>query len=131
MRASCIQTGSAVMDSNVYWRRMGSPSEARYLVAVLNAPCLEKAFRDARTSGRDFHKSPWKNVPIPTYDEGSNVHRELSDYGEIAEKTVKDMNLPTGQRKASNRIRERLSEDGTFSEINRLVKEILPLHVTN
>ena len=131
MRASCIQVGTAVMDSTVYWRRMRSPSEARYLVAVLNAPCLEKAFRDARTSGRHFHKSPWKNVPIPTYDEGSNVHRELSEWGQIAEKTVKDMNLPTGQRAASNRIRKRLYEDGTFSEINKLVKEILPHHVTD
>ena len=131
MRASCIQFGAAVMDSKVYWRRMSSPSEARYLVAVLNAPYLEKAFRDARTSGRDFHKSPWKNVPIPTYDEGSNVHGELSEWGEIAEKTVREMTLPTGQRAASNRIRKRLAEDGTFSEINKLVKEILPHHVTN
>ena len=131
MRAACIQVGTAVMDSTVYWRRMRSPSEARYVVAVLNAPCLEKAFRRARTSGRHFHKSPWKNVPIPTYDEGSKVHRELSEWGEKAESTVKSMNLPIGQRAASNRIRNRLAEDGTFSEINKLVKEILPRHVTN
>ena len=131
MRAACIQVGTAVMDSKVYWRRMESRSEARYLVAVLNTPCLEKAFRDARTSGRDFHKSPWKNVPIPTYDEGSDIHRELSEWGEKAERTVKSMNLPTGQRAASNRIRKRLAEDGAFSEINKLVNEILPHHVTN
>ena len=131
MRAACIKFGTAVMDSKVYWRRMESCSEAHYLVAVLNAPCLEKAFRDARTSGRDFHKSPWKNVPIPTYDEGSNVHRELSEWGKIAEETVKEMMLPAGQRAASNRIRKRLAEDGTFSELNKLVKEILPHHVTN
>ena len=131
MRASCIQVGSAVMDSGVYYRRTENHAEARYLIAVLNAPCLEKAFRDARTSGRHFHKTPWENVPIRTYDERDDVHRELSKWGKIAEKTVKEMKLPTGQRAASNRIRKRLAEDGTFSEINNLVKEILPHHVTH
>ena len=131
MRASCIQVGTAVMDHLVFWRRMESHSEARYLIAVLNAPCLEKAFRDARASGRHFSKSPWRNVPVPMYDEGSDVHQALSDWGKVAEKTVKDMDLPTGQIAASNRIRKRLAEDGTFSEINKLVKEILPHHVTN
>ena len=131
MRASCIQSGAAVMDSSVYRRRMNSHAEARYLVAVLNAPSLEKAFRLGRTSGRCFHKSPWACVPIPAWDEANSIHQELSLLSEIAEESVKEMDLPPGQVAASKRIRKKLSEDGTFGEIDALVKEILPKHVSH
>ena len=58
MRAARIPEGTkAVMDSNIYRRVVGSVTEARYLVAVLNAPALEEAFRACRTSGRHFHKN--------------------------------------------------------------------------
>ena len=130
MRASCIQVGKAVMDSGVYYQKMASHKEARYLMTVLNAPCLEKAFRDARTSGRHFHKSPWKNVPIPAWDEENSTHRKLSKWGKKAEKTIKKMNLLVDQKAASNRIRKQLAEDGTFEEINKLVQEILPNHIS-
>ena len=131
MRASCLQAGAAVMDSSVYRQRMNSHAEARYLVAVLNAPSLEKAFRLARTNGRCFHKSPWENVPIPAWDEANSIHQDLSLLSEIAEESVKEMDLPTGQIAASKRIRKKLSEDGTLGEIDALVKEILPKHVSH
>lgn len=130
MRAACMQAGAAVIDCGIYRRRMDSHAEASYLVAVLNAPSLEKAFRSARTSGRHFSKTPWENIPIPQWDKKNDVHKELSSLGETAEKIVREMELPTGQIAASKRIRKQLSEDGTFDEIDAQVKQILPRHVS-
>ena len=119
------------MDVSVYRGRMNSRAEARYLVAVLNAPSLEKAFRLCRTSGRCFSKTPWESVPIPAWDETNNIHQKLSCLSETAEGSVKEMVLPQGQVAASRRIREKLSMEGTFGEIDALVKEILPNHVSS
>jgi len=130
MRAARIQEGMAVMDSNVYWRTMESVTEAQYLVAVLNAPTLEEAFRACRTSGRHFHKNPWRAMPIPAWDAGDRTHRRLAALALRAERTIGAMDLPAGQVAASRRIRTRLAEDGTFAELDALVREILPNHAT-
>ena len=129
MRAAHIRQGLAVTSSGIYRRPMGSIEEARYLVAVLNAPSLEKAFRLCRTSGRHFQKAPWRSVPIPAWDEGNSIHRDLAALAELAEETVAAMDLPGGQVAASKRIRERLAEDGTSAEIDSLVRVILPKHI--
>ena len=128
MRAAHIPEGMAVMDSKLYWRTTHSVTEARYLVAVLNAPALEEAFRACRTSGRDFHKNPWRAVPIPAWDPGNRVHRQLAALASRAERSVGTMDLPIGQVAASRRIRKKLTEDGTFAEIDSLVRDVLPNH---
>ena len=130
MRAAHIAEGMAVMDSKVYWRATHSVTEARYLVAVLNAPALEAAFRACRTSGRDFHKNPWRSVPIPAWDAGNQAHQQLVALASRAERTVGTMDLPTGQVAASRRIRAQLVADGTLAQIDALVRDILPNHAT-
>ena len=130
MRAAHIPEGIAVMDSQVYRRGMESVAEARYLVAVLNAPTLEAAFRACRTSGRHFHKNPWRAVPIPAWDAGNRAHQQLSALTSRAERTVGTMDLPAGQVAASRRIREQLVADGILAEIDELVRDILPDHAT-
>ena len=130
MRAARIIEGMAVMYSNVYRRTMDSVKEAQYLVAVLNAPSLEVAFLACRSSGRDFHKNPWQALPIPAWDADNGAHQELAAFASRAERTVRDMDLPTGQVAASRRIRRQLADDGTFAEIDALVRIILPHHAT-
>ena len=130
MRAAHIPAGLAVLDSKVYRHVTTSVAEARYLVAVLNAPALEDAFRVCRTSGRDFHKNPWRAIPIPAWDAGNGAHQRLAALSSRAERTVGAMDLPTGQVAASRRIRAYLSEDGTLAEIDALVRDILPNHAT-
>ena len=68
-------------------------------------------------------------MPIPAWDENNRTHQRLSTMCEIAEKTIKGMDIPPGQIAASKRIREQLSEDGTFEKIDKLVQKILPDHV--
>ena len=131
MRAARMQEGNAVMDSKVYRRPTDSVTEARYLVAVLNAPALEEAFRVCRTSGRDFHKKSVGDqcrfqpgmLAIACISNSRHWHAH-------AERTVRTMDLPVGQVSASRRIREQLVADGTMAEIDVLVREILPNHVT-
>ena len=130
MRAAHIPEGMAVMDSKIYRRTTDSVTEARYLVAVLNAPALEEAFRVCRTSGRDFHKNPWRSVPIPAWDAGNRAHQQLAALASRAERTVGTMELPAGQVAASRRIRAPLVADGTLAEIDALVRDILPNHAT-
>ena len=130
MRAARSTEEMAVMGSKVYRRAMDSVTEARYLVAVLNAPALEDAFRACRTSGRDFHKNPWRAVPIPAWDAGNRAHQRLATLALRAERTVGAMDLPAGQVAASRRIRAQLAEDGTFAKIDALVRDILPNHAT-
>ena len=129
MRAAHISADMAAMDSGLYRRIVDSIAEARYLVAVLNAPCLEKAFRQSRPSGRHFHTNPWKSVPIAAWDEGNSTHQALATLARHAEETVMTMDLPDGQVAASRRIRERLTENGIFGKIDSLVRQILPKHV--
>ena len=129
MRAAHVRAGMAAIDSKVYRRVVSGVSEARYLVALLNAPSLEKAFRACRTGGRDFHKNPWKCVPIPAWDKRNGIHGDLAASARLAEKTVAEMELPRGQVEASRRVRERLAENGVFGRIDSSVRQILPNHV--
>ncbi len=109
---------------------MHSITEARYLVAVLNALALKTAFRACRSSGRHFNKDPWRAVPVPAWDADDPAHQRLAGLASRAEGIVAEMALPTGQVAASRRIRERLAEEGVFGEVDALVREILPDHVT-
>ena len=129
MRAAHVSAGMAAMGSTMYRRTVDSVTEARYLVAVLNAPCLEKAFLQSRRSGRHFHKNPWRFVPIAAWDEGNSIHQDLAVLAQLAEETVVTMDLPGGQVAASRRIRERLTENGILGKIDSLVRRILPKHV--
>ena len=130
MRAAYVPNGMAVIDSGIYRRAMSTVAEARYLVAILNASTLEEAFRAARTSGRDFHRNPWRAIPIPSWDANNPIHKKLAALTLQAEKTVRTMGLPTNQKAASKRIREQLEKDGISAEIDALVRKVLPDHTT-
>ncbi|MCY4355967.1 MAG: hypothetical protein OXD01_00405 [Gammaproteobacteria bacterium] len=129
MRAAYIRSGKAVLDSKIYWLDVRSATEARYLMTILNASVLEKAFREARTSGRHFHKNPWRSIPIPAFKKENKVHHNLAKLSLRAEKIVNGMDLQSGQIKASIQIRKQLGEDGTMDNINELVSQLLPNHV--
>ena len=128
MRAARMREGEAIIDSKVYYAVINNITEAHYLVAVMNAPSLGMAFKHSRGSGRDFHKSPWKSVPVPNYDKNNKNHRALAGLARRAEKAVEEMELPDGQIAASKKIREQLDKNGISVKIDALVREILPHH---
>ena len=72
MRAARTSPGSGFVDASLYWHRARIADEAGYLTALLNAPILRRAFFEARESGRNFHLSPWRKVPIRCTTLGTN-----------------------------------------------------------
>ncbi len=135
MRGCRIMEGTAILQDTTYRLRTESAEEAAFLVAVLNAPALERAFCQSRTSGRDFQKSPWRSVPVPAFDPDNSVHEQLAQAAVEAERSIQSLfqtegeDLPRSQVSLSKRIRSRLKDDGVFDRLNALVAQILPAHV--
>ncbi len=70
----------------LYWLIAKNGNEALYLVGIINAPCMQNAWREHKTSSLDFDKSPWKNVPVPLYDAKDAKHRAVVQAAKRAEK---------------------------------------------
>ena len=133
MRSCRLQPTDIIIDSTLYWLVASNAKEAAYLTAILNAPCLNDAFVQARTSGRDFHLNPWRCVPIPRFDSEYPNHTALASLTVRAERAIttwfsrlEDSERSLGQVALSTRIRKLLSEKGIFDEINTHVRKILP-----
>ena len=133
MRAVRVAGGTGFVDSTLYWFLVGDIREAGYLVSVLNSPCLDRAFSQARESGRDFHRHPWAKVPIPLYDSQNHLHRRLAQLCDVAEEiaheTLKESMIEDpslGQVGFSSRIRASLAKSEIGIEIDDLVAHLLP-----
>jgi len=133
MRASRFSPGDGIIDYTLFRFIADSAEEAAYLVALLNAPSLNDAFVQSRTSGRHFQLNPLRKVPIRRFDSGNPRHRALAQLTEKAEVVTEEWLSQSSsevarltQRGLSSRIRELLSAKGIFAEIDRIVREILP-----
>lgn len=133
MRAARSHGGVAVVDATLYWFIVRSEAEAGYLVALLNANCLRRAFSECRDSGRDFHLHPWRSVPIPRYDRTNEVHRRLAELCGAAERTAarcvnKELSKrPTlGQQGLSKAVRGALAGTSAGREIEDIAARLVP-----
>ena len=133
MRAARSAAGSGFVDNTLYWHDAGSETEAGYLVSLLNAPSLQRAFRESRTSGRHFHLHPWRRVPVPRYDSGDIRHARLADLCEHAEEAARvaaeeaQAKFPNaGTSKLSSAVRGRLEAEGIFRSIDEMAAQLLP-----
>ncbi|MDE0703782.1 MAG: hypothetical protein OXH59_08680 [Rhodospirillaceae bacterium] len=135
MRAARSRAASFVVDDTLYYFNAASAGEAGYLTALLNAPCLSRAFRESRTSGRDFHQHPWRTIPIPRYDVADEVHRELARLCNRAERAAETwlsgQTARYGQVATSSRIRSLLDEQGISAAIDRAAAAMLPEHANS
>lgn len=137
MRAARTRPGTGFVNDSLYWGVAGTEAEAGYLACLLNAPCLVRAFLEARSSGRDFHLHPWRNVPIPRFDSDNPVHIELADLCWEAEDVALEMaqgvrkHRPgAGQVAISKAIRARLTDEGISGRIDRCARRLLPEQAT-
>ncbi|MDE0627760.1 MAG: N-6 DNA methylase [Bryobacterales bacterium] len=129
MRAARAGSRSGIVSDTLYWHVAGSEAEAQYLVALLNAPCLKRAFRKARKSGRHFHQHPWRKVPIPRFNVQDKHHMRLAKLCSEAEAEalrVRDRFPGKGQVKVSKEIRARLADCGIAARIDALAEKLLP-----
>ena len=100
-RVAIERTGN----QKTYWAAFDSDDEALYLCGVLNARCMQDAWREGKTSKLDFDKSPWRHVPVPKYDADSEVHRAVAE--------------------SARRMEENGAESG-WAELDRCVSALLP-----
>ncbi len=137
MRAARSRGGVAVVDATLYWFAARSEAEAGYLVALLNANCLRRAFFECKDSGRDFHLHPWRNVPIPLYDRRNQTHRRLAELCGAAERiAVRCVNEELSERPdlrqqgLSKAVREALAKTKVGKEIEDNAARLLPKQAT-
>ena len=135
MRAARTLTGDGFVSDSLYWHVATTEQEAGYLVSILNAPCLRRAFAESKESGRDFHLHPWRKVPIPRFDGTNGWQVKLAELCERAEEAAKAAVIEgiglfgnAGQLKLSAAVRQRLEADGIFRSIDRAAARLLPSH---
>ena len=129
MRAARLPSPGGITSESLYRLTAETADEARYLVALLNAPCLREAFAASRASGRDFHNGPWKRLPIPRYDESDGTHRELARLCAEGEAVAAEMvatETAGGQVAVSRRIRLALADAGIAAAIDACARNVLP-----
>ena len=130
MRGARTVPGTAILQHTLHYLVADSANEAAFLVALLNAPCLNRAFVQARTSGRHFTNGPWRTIPIPRFDKSNDLHRRLVTLCRRAEKAadawLADQTREFGQVAASSRIRELLDAMGITGEIDHVARQLLP-----
>jgi hypothetical protein len=129
--AACvIRDERAVIDHKLYWTKPASEDEAHYLTAILNSETAraraEKYQSRGQFGARDFDKVMF-NLPIPVFDAGQPLHRELAEAGALAEEVAANAELVEGEKfqRARKRVRDALAEDGIGGDIEKLVEKLL------
>jgi len=82
---ACRGPANLVADDKCYWYVAASVEEALYLSGVLNAECLQDAWRESKTSKLHFDTNPLKHVPVPAFDPDSALHARIVDAAREAE----------------------------------------------
>ncbi|MFG3069904.1 N-6 DNA methylase [[Kitasatospora] papulosa] len=130
LAAARIEEPDAIIDHKLYWAATSSPSEARYLVAVLNSGALAEKVRPLQAIGlfgpRDFDKHIF-DVAIPVFDEKNEDHEELANLSASAETLAKQVDISdVGFKKGRGLVREALEESGISARINTVVDRLIP-----
>ncbi len=129
--AACrIEDPNVVVEHALYWAKVDSVDEARYLTAILNSQALADAVAPLQARGqhnpRHFDMHIFE-LPFPTYDPDDEVHRTLAELAAIAEAVAAQADLdPAWQFQKARRItREALREHGVAGEIDEAVGDML------
>lgn len=121
-----------IADNSTFHLTASTSDEAAYLVAVLNADCLQQAYQARRKSDHHFAHHIWRAVPIPRYDAGNAQHRALAALCVDAEKAAAGVRdgLPAdaGQIRLCEAIRRELRAAGIAGAVDAATRAILPRH---
>ena len=129
LRAARISPDTITNDT-LYHFTCSSESEAAYLTALLNADCLQEAYRQSQKTRRHFDLHFWHTVPILKYDSRVSTHRTLAalclEAEEIAQDVRDSFSDSIGQRKVSAAIHEELRERGIAARIDAAARRLMP-----
>lgn len=133
LRAARCSGSNFIVENTCYWWAANSEQEAQYLVSVLNAQCLQNAYKECRKTDRHFDTHIWNGVPVPHYDPENSFHNELANLCIEAEnfvaELISNLDLNYKQEKLSQEIKARLEESGISGRIDEVVKKVLPEQV--
>ena len=120
----------AIIDHKLYWAKVETVHEGRYLIAILNSEAARERVEKWQSMGqygaRDFDKVMF-NLPIPRFDPKVKLHQDLASIAERAEKVAALVPLKEGEHftRARKRIRDALRADGVAAESDKLVELLL------
>lgn len=127
--AALLRDPSAVVDHKLYWAAVDE-DEGRYLETILNSETARAKVAHLQSRGqwgaRDFHKLLLE-LPFPTYDPSSVLHREIVAAAREAEETARAVAVATGTHFIRTRaqIRSALRANGIAQRIDALVTTLL------
>ncbi|MBV1797471.1 N-6 DNA methylase [Siccirubricoccus sp. G192] len=130
LTAAIIEDATMIVDHMAYWTAAYSMAEARYLTAVLNSETVRARVAPLQSRGeggaRHFDNLAWE-LPIPLFDRGNSLHRDMAEAAARAEHVAAAVALDEGahfprQRRA---IRDALALDGIAAVIDDLVEQLL------
>lgn len=131
LTAARLCDDQSVIEHKLYWARVESADEGRYLVAILNSATLLRRVQPFQAKGllgpRDFDKYVF-HIPFPLYDASNNGHRKLVDLARRAEEVADSLNLDgLKSTKARAAVRQALRTHGIEGELEQAVDAILPV----
>jgi hypothetical protein len=130
LAAACVFDRRTIIDHKLYWGAAASADEARYLVALLNAPRLTELVRPYQSIGafgpRDFDKYVW-HLAIPEFDATSELHRHLAALALQAEDVAATTIVPAGAgfQRARQVVRSALEAGGVSAALDAAVTSLL------
>lgn len=121
-----------VADTKTYYYETNDEHEAHYLAAVLNAPAINRLIKPLQSRGsfgpRDIHKKVFE-LPIPRYDDRSDVHSLLAEIGRQCRDRVRTWLAERGlsETRSIGRLRAKTRSllDAELKGLNTLVATIL------
>jgi hypothetical protein len=121
-----------IADTKTYFCEINNQREAFFVVAVLNAPIIDKLIKPMQSRGlwgpRDIHKKVLE-LPIPQFDAANPTHKRLAELGEACSAKVEQWLASGGAGKITSigklrsMVRQMLSQE--LAEIDELTKKIL------
>lgn len=129
LTAARIDAPRAVIEHKLYWALASSPTEARYLLTILNSQTvcdLVAPFQGRGLFGRrDFDKYVFR-VPIPDFTSRDPLHIALAELGKEAEAQAHAVDVQDLDFKAArSRVRHSLAESGLADEMEAAVGRLL------
>jgi hypothetical protein len=132
LASAIVRDPRVIVDTSLYWGAVASENEASYLCAILNTPSLSETIKPYQSIGqfgaRHFHKYVWM-PPIPLFNPKNERHLKIAELGIDIEQSAKNLPLATssGFQKQRKTIRESFVGNAAFSELDRLVGQLLIL----
>ena len=106
-----------------------SPDEAAFLVALLNADCMQNRLHATMETDRHFDTHFWHKVPLPRLVPDNPDHQSLVQLAlqceQAALEWLETADISKGQITLSNGIRTHLRITGLSAELDAAVKDLL------